>query len=472
MKGARQSFYEKSNSIGLTLKSSWIISQVLTVAMSISLLLLGVDAASADYSETCDQCKMLRCLKETVVQKQKMITVYEGLRTFWTNKHLDENGRPIMVQNLSNLKEPERSKIYSSIVSNLNGYAIMEESRTGVVEKPEGCGYPEDNKGLGASTDSFLFCTTKGLENVKAVSCKELADLVDAHEGIHRNACKKRQIPHTDYWSYIVPGKEEQKYPPNILTPAGLASEEITAYQLEIDGLKRLIKKVEARCAVWSGTITYLRTTDWHPPIKWDPSGQRSEKHEDSSSYQVKITITGERGNKSRSSAQIQSTAIVTTAQHYAEETHIVDPQGCSISGPPVLKLDVTTSKDSSGTATQELPGSISVNEDGSYRIEFKEPREIVEHGFQIDVSTSTGWCDPEKQKRYNYNRKGPITNNRRIDGYIVISGRLDPNDPDTLSGTFLPPGKPLPASSTRPGARTEKTVITWDIQRHLSPGR
>jgi hypothetical protein len=117
------------------------------------------------------------------------------------------------------------------------------------------------------------------------------------------------------------------------------------------------------------------------------------------------------------------------------------------------------------------LPGSFSVNEDGSYRIEFHAPRDIAEHGTQTDVRTETGLCNPQNGRPYN--RTIPITPNRRFQGQsIAISGRLDPGHPGTFSGTLTlkeprpTPGKPLPASSTRPGAPTAVTVITWKIQR------
>lgn len=51
-----------------------------------------------------------------------------------------------------------------------------------------------------------------------------------------------------------MPGGEEKVIPPNVLTPAGKASEEIAAYQFEITAINRLIKQAEAKCkARWKG---------------------------------------------------------------------------------------------------------------------------------------------------------------------------------------------------------------------------
>ena len=124
----------------------------------------------------------------------------------------------------------------------------MEEERTSAVAGPEGCAYP-DGVDLQVSTDIFT-CITTGLDAAKeAVPCQELADLIDAHEKVHRDACESRQRGR--WWRYVVKGAEEQDIPPYILTPAGKAAEEVAAYAMEINALQKIIDKLEKKCIGW-----------------------------------------------------------------------------------------------------------------------------------------------------------------------------------------------------------------------------
>jgi hypothetical protein len=86
------------------------------------------------------------------------------------------------------------------------------------------------------------------LEGQNVQPCKELADLLKKHEAVHVDACKKRQQPLSKYWPYVVSGVETTSRPPKIVTPVGKAAEEIRAYQLEIDALQAIIKKLEKHC--------------------------------------------------------------------------------------------------------------------------------------------------------------------------------------------------------------------------------
>ena len=229
------------------------------------------------------------------------------------------------------------------------------------------------------------------------------------------------------------------------------------------DDVARALAEAMSPCpsaSRWSGTVTYSRTTNDHRESH--PNVLETATNDDSSSYQVKITISG--GNSTTSgSAVLQSIAIVTTASHRATVTHIVDPQGCSISGPPVLKLDLTSSKDLSGSATQQLRGALSIKEDGTYTLRFDQPYGVVAQGANTYISSSTGWCDPEKEKKNNFSRNDPITESVMCyDSSIKISGRVDPSRPDTLKGTWTPEKE----------APKAKTIITWDIQRSVSTER
>lgn len=221
------------------------VGSVLMVVLSLS----GAPLAQAQ-EESCDNCKLLRCLKSTVERKQRLIRVYQELYNLWKPRTKDEHGTPLMVNDLSKYLEPDRSRIYRAALDQLGQYAKIEESRTGAVPAAEGCGYSE--REMSASTESFQSCTTTGLDGAMvAQPCKELADLIAAHEGQHIAACRARQGPKSGYWPYSVTlnGKTVTKYfPPKIITPAGLAAEEIAAYEMEITSLKKIIEKLEKKC--------------------------------------------------------------------------------------------------------------------------------------------------------------------------------------------------------------------------------
>lgn len=222
---------------------------MLCVAVLVISSFFVVDGALAQPQETCDQCKYLRCLKSSVAQKQALVAIYQGLYDFWKGRHVDDAGHPLEVRNLSALSEPERSRIYDATMNHqLAEFYEMAEIRTAAVSAAEGCGYPEKMP-ANPSTESFETCQTHNLPGAQAVQpCKELAQLLQSHEALHVTACRQRQQPNSSYWPYTVAGASTKMYPPKIITPAGLAAEEIRAYQLEITALKRIIEKLEKRC--------------------------------------------------------------------------------------------------------------------------------------------------------------------------------------------------------------------------------
>lgn len=202
--------------------------------------------------ESCDQCKFLPCLKDTVAQKRRMVAIYEGLRTFWINRHQDDQGQPVLIRDLSSMKEPQRSRIYQTTMSQLKQYTVMESARTEGVGRAQSCFYSGD-RDLTVSTDVFETCRTCMGElnrSMQAQPCQELADLISGHEAMHSRNCKDRQKK--TYWPFVVvgdKGRKQTKYlPASIMTPAGKAAEEIAAYQGEIATLDALIRGLEKRC--------------------------------------------------------------------------------------------------------------------------------------------------------------------------------------------------------------------------------
>jgi hypothetical protein len=127
--------------------------------------------------------------------------------------------------------------------------AVDHDSET--LPQATACGYTSP---IEVDTDSLETCKI-GSQLVAAeqqMPCSQLADVIRKHEQFHSQACKARQNPTTSYWQYTVNGANGvsvSKYlPPKILTPAGLAKEEISAYQTENAALQKTVKAAEAQC--------------------------------------------------------------------------------------------------------------------------------------------------------------------------------------------------------------------------------
>ena len=219
------------------------------VSLILAAPLLGASPAWAQ--ESCDDCKFLRCLKSTVERKQKLIGVYQGIQNFWAPHSHYDTGAPLSVIDFTTLAEPKRSQWHGVVMNQLAEYATMEASRTANVPAAEGCGYPSE--GAEASTDMLNDCTSKNLaEAMDMQPCKELANLIAAHEGLHTAQCEERRKPKNKTWQYVYVDKQGKSHsvprPPKIHTPYGAAAGEIAAYQMEIAGLKPIIDKLEKKC--------------------------------------------------------------------------------------------------------------------------------------------------------------------------------------------------------------------------------
>ena len=215
-----------------------------------ALPLLGASSAVAQ-TESCDECKYLRCLKNTVERKQKLIGVYQGIQKFWGPHTQYDTGAPLSVIDFSTLAEPKRSQFHNVVLKQMSEYAIMEASRTAAVPAAEGCGY--SSEGGEAATDILNECTTTGLVEAMGMQpCKELATLVAAHEGMHAAQCEDRKKPASKAWNYVYVDKQGKSHtvlrPPKILTPYGAAAGEVAAYAMEVASLKPIIEKLEKKC--------------------------------------------------------------------------------------------------------------------------------------------------------------------------------------------------------------------------------
>ncbi len=281
----------------------------------------------------------------------------------------------------------------------------------------------------------------------KQAPCLRIAEAISRHEQKHTNL--------------RTPGSGLHERPSQLALEEKAHYEDGVAFvQEEVDSLEK------TRGDDWRGTVTYSRTTinDQEEVGRTDNWILKNiKRYESSSSYQVEITISGACGTR------LQSTAIISTAAHDGSFLDFIDAQPCGKT-PARLVVIAKDTNNYSGNATQELPGSFSVKEDGSYTGSFDEPRTIVEQGTHAIFYSATGYCIPEKNKPPT-NSSEAIKKKRGIADGIKFSGRLDPRDPDNLHGTWTKK-EPWPYPLAPGEHRGAETVITWDIQRHLPPGR
>jgi hypothetical protein len=245
-------------------------AHVLSFSLATLLLLAAAPGAKAQ-SESCDECKYLRCLKSTVQRKQALLGVYRGIQSFWGPHAEYDMGSPQPVIDFSVLAEPKRSQVHVVVMSQLAQYAIMEAERTSRVPGAEGCGYPAG--GSEVETNVLNECTTSGLVEAMGMQpCKELADLLAAHEGMHAAMCEARQKPKSKGWDYIYVDKSGVRHtahrPPKIQTPYGAAASEIAAYRMEIDALKPIIDKLDRKCREISFKDVTIDCVMSHPRCK------------------------------------------------------------------------------------------------------------------------------------------------------------------------------------------------------------
>lgn len=226
------------------------LRQFLAIITITALPLFGALPVWAE-SSSCDECKHLRCLKNSVERKQKLIRVYQDIKDFWGPRNTYDTGSPLSVIDFGALAEPKRSQWHDVAMKQLAEYATMEATKTANVPAAEGCGYPLE--GVEAATEVLNECTTSGLiEAMDMQPCKELAELVAKHEGMHAAQCEERKKPKNKVWNYVYVDKQGKRHsaprPPKILTPYGAAASEIAAYQMEIASLTPIIEKLEKKC--------------------------------------------------------------------------------------------------------------------------------------------------------------------------------------------------------------------------------
>jgi hypothetical protein len=199
--------------------------------------------------ESCIQCQHADCMLGLAEQKEKFAAGYDKLATKWDKLVLKE-GQPIDTIDYRGFNTPaDMSLFYRGLNEKHAAFDRQVDEMASEIGPPQGCNYSGPKE---ISTDSFTKCTTDQA-SIKAAQeaapCKEVARLLDDHEGLHRQACVTRL--NNGAWNYTVSnnGVTLSSVVPNVmLTPAGKAREEAAAYRMEAAKFRDLYQKAKKKC--------------------------------------------------------------------------------------------------------------------------------------------------------------------------------------------------------------------------------
>ena len=220
------------------------------------LVLAGIlfSSGAVQAKETCKKCEFVACIKDMIARNEALISGYQGLlRKYgptWT-----ENGSAIDAVNFDHVDDKNQVASYAKLsVALLQFGGDVEEMNKGI-PAPTAC---HIEGGLEASTDPQT-CVTEGLANAKSqLPCDEIYKSVEEHEAYHAAACKARRGgAKARTWVYSVPGSNLVKIVPySVLTPGGLANEEIAAYTAQNAKLNALLKEAQKKCKIKFSGVT------------------------------------------------------------------------------------------------------------------------------------------------------------------------------------------------------------------------
>lgn len=209
----------------------------LLTAMCIAVLacMLGTPWATAQEtqvsSESCLNCKHLRCLESLLAQRKALAAGYDSIATIPTIQVRDATGKSVDQVNTDGMPSELANAELAEIHSKLAVYIQAEDALKSRVP-PSECG-PPVSEDIAAQTNPVTCVIGDGLKAAQAaMPCKELADMIAAHERAHQLACVLRKHP----------GKN---LPYLWLTPAGVAKEEAAAYRTEAATIQKMIDKLQ-----------------------------------------------------------------------------------------------------------------------------------------------------------------------------------------------------------------------------------
>jgi hypothetical protein len=273
----------------------------------VSLALLACPKFAHAQQETCIQCKHVKCLKGLIAQKQAIAAGYDKLAAKWAKLWLVEGAAAGQID-FQTIQASSRVSLYFDLLESYKAFDRQVDEMANAVGPPSGCSFSGPTQ---IETDSFLKCETNQVQLRSAQAgapCKEIAQLLDRHEGVHRRACNTRL--QKGAWTVVESEALGQVAPYRMVTPAGKAREEASAYRMEITALKDLYKKALAKCqwratgqdgpTAYSGVICNLAkpftVTGNHPlvplPLKFVPSSPTAGTMSYSAKWQI-LTMTG-----------------------------------------------------------------------------------------------------------------------------------------------------------------------------------
>jgi hypothetical protein len=210
------------------------------------------------------------------------------------------------------------------------------------------------------------------------------------------------------------------------------------------------------RSEAWTGVVTYTRTQSQsdHKTVE-RVSGRGKDTRNWEMKYDYKATVGVTEGPDGSSKAQASITHSFTSK----ESNTAVEKNSCDRGKTWQDMTGTFTSETNiSGQGKEEANVNIGLNSDGTYSISVGVP-EIDGILTGSETSTFSGQCKPKEGK----NRTMPATPTK-IQGQSLTSDgshRIDPNEPNRLSGSYSLP---------LPGGVVES--ITWNLQKHAVPLR
>ena len=312
----------------------------------LSLVLFALPRFAHAQQETCIQCKHVKCLKGLIAQKEAIAAGYD--------KYVSVEGAPAGVVDFRTIKDASsRDSLYVDLLDKDKAFDLQVDEMMGAIGRPSGCSFSGTTE---VETDSFTTCKTDAaqLQSAQAgAPCKEIAQLLDRHEGVHRQACEKR-LKDGGAWTHFPPKdvKLPERPVPNLMrTPSGKAREEASAYRTEIAVLKNLYKKALAKCqwratgqdgpTVYSGVICSLakpfKVTGNHPlvplPLKFVPSSPTAGTMSYSARWKM-MTMTG------RATYTVEGVDTATPRIAFVPVSTLCAPIACSGgAGPASIQL-------------------------------------------------------------------------------------------------------------------------------------
>jgi hypothetical protein len=198
---------------------------------------------------TCKQCQFADCLKETIARNNAIIEGYRDLaRQFAVGYVVD--GNPADQVDIGGLNPSARQKTYRALLDSHKQFLEAVSDMANRIPGTNSCAYTGP---LEVATDSYETCAIDPSmeKTLHSLPCGELGDSMRAHETFHQQSCRVRQGRGQGYWPYTATGNDSAvtKYlPPMMLTPAGLAKEEIAAYQAQNATLAKLLQAANQNC--------------------------------------------------------------------------------------------------------------------------------------------------------------------------------------------------------------------------------